>query len=169
MVGYVELSVTMKPHPDLTGILISREGLVYTTRKNSGGSVTNPKLLSGTIDRLGYRVFSFTEGKRKGHRLVAETYIENPHNLPMVNHIDENKLNNSVDNLEWCDHTYNSQYSLCKNTYLVENINTGIVHQVKSLQRFIIEKGLNQDLYITYKNPNYTQCKGYKVVEIFPS
>jgi len=44
------------------------------------------------------------------HRLVAETYLSNPFNLPCVNHKDENKLNNSVDNLEWCNHKYNNQY-----------------------------------------------------------
>lgn len=44
------------------------------------------------------------------HRLVAETFIENPNNLPEVNHKDENKLNNSVENLEWCDRVYNINY-----------------------------------------------------------
>lgn len=44
------------------------------------------------------------------HRLVASAFIDNPDNLPEVNHKDENPFNNSVDNLEWCTHTYNLNY-----------------------------------------------------------
>lgn len=46
------------------------------------------------------------------HRLVAMAFIPNPDNLEMVNHKDENKANNKVDNLEWCTRAYNQKYSI---------------------------------------------------------
>ena len=44
------------------------------------------------------------------HRMVAESFIQNPDNLPQVNHRDENPSNDNVDNLEWCDAKYNINY-----------------------------------------------------------
>lgn len=45
------------------------------------------------------------------HRLIATYFIPNPNNYPVVNHKDENKLNNNIDNLEWCTVTYNNTYN----------------------------------------------------------
>lgn len=55
------------------------------------------------------------DGIRKSitvHRLVAVAFLENPNNYPFINHIDENKHNNCVENLEWCTPRYNAQYSI---------------------------------------------------------
>lgn len=157
----------MKEHPTLKGIIVSKEGLIYTTRKNSGGSVTSPKLLKGTIDKGGYVIYSFTEGKRKGHRLVAETFIPNPNNLSCVNHLDENKKNNRVENLMWCTNKENTQYSLCNKIYIIENIITKEIIKIESLNEFIKNNNLSLNLYKTFgKEKDQNQSGGFKVINI---
>ena len=72
------------------------------------------KIIKIMEDRIGYKFIHLSKNnkqKRKSiHRLVAETFIPNPNNYPCINHIDECKENNKVNNLEWCTYSYNNNY-----------------------------------------------------------
>lgn len=91
------------------------EGLYGITEDGQVLNYKTQKFMKQRQDKDGYYRLSLTkEGKqytRFIHRLLAETFIPNPKNLPLLNHKDENKQNNSLDNLEWCSEWYNLTYS----------------------------------------------------------
>lgn len=74
----------------------------------------------------GYYHISLRYGNKKEfliHRLVAEAFIPNPYNYKYVNHKDENKFNNFVENLEWCTAKYNVTYgkgALARNQRIIQ-------------------------------------------------
>ena len=71
-------------------------------------------ILSPILNKKGYLVIGLCknnkQNKKRVNRLVAQAFIPNPENLPEVNHKDENRINNCVDNLEWCTREYNINY-----------------------------------------------------------
>lgn len=75
------------------------------------------RILKQGRDRDGYCQVTLSNAGRpksfKIHRLVATAFIPNPLNLPVINHKDENPLNNHVNNLEWCTVKYNRNYGTC--------------------------------------------------------
>ena len=86
-------------------------------RKRFNGRVMANKkgeVIKQNISKRGYCFLPLSkEGVRKNmlvHRLVAIAFLPNPDNLPQVNHKDEDKQNNSLYNLEWCDAQYNNNY-----------------------------------------------------------
>ena len=69
------------------------------------------RLLKLTVNSIGYKVVRLNGKLKLVHRLVAEAFIPNPKSLPQVNHLDEIRSNNCVDNLEWCTQWENLMYN----------------------------------------------------------
>lgn len=90
------------------------EGLYQISNTGKLWSVRKQRLMKPYMANGYYKVDIRNEnGKRKKeyiHRLVAINYLEKPADKNIVNHKDGNRLNNSVDNLEWCDAKYNNNY-----------------------------------------------------------
>lgn len=78
----------------------------------------------GKIDKDGYIEYALCLNGNlyysRAHRLVAQTFVPNPNNYPIINHKDENPQNNRVENLEWCTVRYNNIYSIHKVSYPIE-------------------------------------------------
>lgn len=90
------------------------EGLYAITSCGRVWSYRRKKFLKPRVGNHGYEYinlhFKGTQETVLIHRLVAEAYIPNPDNLPQVNHKDEVKTHNWINNLEWCDRKYNMNY-----------------------------------------------------------
>lgn len=97
----------MIPIPGFENYVVSRDGSVTNT--NTG------RVLKPNLNENGYLYVSFWKNNRNNphsvHRLVALAYIPNPDNKPFVNHIDANRSNPHVDNLEWCTQSENIQHA----------------------------------------------------------
>lgn len=85
---------------------VSKCGQVFSFKRN--------KILKPKIDKDGYCEYTLRIDKNpkylRGHRIVAETFLENPKNKPTVNHKDGNRQNNNLSNLEWATYSENNQH-----------------------------------------------------------
>jgi len=111
-------------------------------------------------DKCGYLSICLTEdGMRKKllvHRLISEAFIPNPKNLKYVNHKDENKANNVVDNLEWCTFEYNLNYGTCQKRH-AESLRNVLRPKLRTIRQYTS----NGMLVATYKGKTEIEQAGF--------
>lgn len=92
------------------GYRVSDDGRIKSFVNNRHGVGGEPHILKPDINKQGYETVCLGRGNRKlVHRLVAEAFIPNPNNLPIVRHMDDNPRNNRVENLAWGTQVDNMQ------------------------------------------------------------
>lgn len=96
-----------KTLPEYPNYIITKEGKVYNKQRKT--------YLYRSNNNCSYVAITLGNGIKRGifrvHRLVASLYLENPHNYPEVNHIDFDKTNNNIENLEWISHSDNMKHN----------------------------------------------------------
>lgn len=122
----------------------------------------NEKLLKKVIDKTGYYIVGLSKNNKNKkicvHRLVIEAFVPNINNLPCVNHKDENKLNNNLDNLEWCDYKYNNNYGTVKER--MKKIKGKPVYQYDLFNNFIKkwESSMEVQRILNIPQSNVSKC-----------
>lgn len=146
------------------------EGLYAITSCGKVWSYRRNRFLKSRDKGDGYVKATLTDRNGKAtdrsiHRLVADAYIPNPDNLPEVNHKNENKAKNNVQNLEWCTRQYNVSYGTRLNKFAkavgkaVVCLETGISYESASAAGRAL--GINISMISrAARHPNYT-TKGY--------
>ena len=126
------------------------------------------RILKPMKDSNGYLKVRLCNGEKSKtfnlHRLVAEVFIPNPNNYKEVNHKDENKSNNIVSNLEWCDRKYNINYGTrtekCSKPVLQYDLNGNLIKEWKSINE-CGRNGFNQGDICKCCNGKLKTAKGF--------
>lgn len=113
---------------------VSNCGRVKSLPRN--GTIKEERMLKPRVSKNGYLYVHLRNGNIskyvKIHRLVAEAFIPNPDNKPQVNHINGNKLDNTVDNLEWVTASENTMHAFKLGLFTITRDNKGRIISTKN-------------------------------------
>jgi hypothetical protein len=158
--------------------LMTMNGLYEVSNLGNIKSLIKPHIKSEKIlkpfkNENGYEIITLTKNKEtksyRVHRLVALAFLENEENYPCINHKDENRSNNNVDNLEWCTYSYNNNYGnriskYCKKRYKKVNqyrLNGEFIKEWDSIKQISEKLKISSSGVIACCKNRFKQFKGY--------
>ena len=139
---------------------------------HSKKQLVKEKIRKQIISKTGYYTCMLNKNGKiklfKVHRLIAEAFIPNPNNYPIINHKDGNKLNNDISNLEWCNYSHNGKEAyrlglIKNNTYGIKKYNNSLkikVNQYDLKGNFIKKWKCISDIQkeLNYATTNICRC-----------
>lgn len=133
-----------KPIPSIPTAMAHPSGRVASLDKFG-----NLRERFGTEHGSGYCEVRVNGRLYRMHRLIAETFCPNPNNFPIVNHIDENKLNNCASNLEWCTHQHNVLHGTARQ------------RAIEKVSKPVVAKDSEGNVVHTFKSATEAGSKGF--------
>ena len=149
------------------------EGVYQVSNFGRVKRVTTGRILKGWKNTKGYLLVTLSKNyikyNKKIHRLVAEAFIPNPENKPQVNHVDEDKTNNTVSNLEWMTRTENINHGTRNERVsktmsipiIATNLTTGEYQEFYGTKECARQLGLNQSSITSVLKGRYRHTGGY--------
>lgn len=126
---------------EITNYYITTDGRLYNSKTKNW--------YIGRVSESGYMDYILTINHKqhsyRAHRLVAESFIPNPNNLPIVNHKDGNKLNNTIDNLEWVTYSENTKHA----------VDNGLIKKTKSVRECFTHSLDGEQWALLFEDENY--------------
>ena len=158
----MSLNEIWKPIKGYEGLYeISNRGSIKSLEReigNNGGiAIKKEAILTPQQIRCGYYRIGLTDENKKRkmflvHRLVATAFIPNPQNKSEVNHIDGNKKNNNLENLEWCTRGENLKHAYKTNLRTTEASKNNFKKMIEKHKRKVIQKDINQNIINEFKS-----------------
>ena len=145
------------------------EGLYKVSNLGKVLNLSNNKIIKLHDNGCGYLNVSLKGKTCYIHRLVAQAFIPNPENKPTVNHIDKNKNNNTVDNLEWATYSEQEQHKLNFDGYIQKGksikviFNDSTIKEYPSVANCAKELGVSRDIIYDFVTKGK---RGYKIDEL---
>lgn len=150
---------------------VDEQGEIRTYKEGKGSSPPGTKLVQ-SLNTKGYPQVRIYSKDRKGftfrvHRIVANAFLLNTNNLTQVDHIDSNKLNNSVDNLRWVTNQINTEKELAKTYYLQHKDGTGFF--IFNLSKWCRDRDFDVSTLMKLKNNQRKTAYGFNRIEVYHS